>query len=72
MGENLRKLVLRVPETSIGVALGELNHRGGWIDAMKNEAGMYTVEARAPVEQIESYKDWLRENTNGKGSLVVV
>ncbi|HSD97093.1 MAG TPA: hypothetical protein VLB06_08120 [Sulfuricaulis sp.] len=72
MDEKLTKLVLSVPETSIGIVLGELNHCGGWIDGMKNENGVCTVEARAPVQQIESYKRWLQEYTNGKGTLVVI
>lgn len=72
MEEKLTKLILSVPETFIGIALGELNQRGGWIDGMKNEAGVIHVEACAPVEQIASFKHWLQENTNGTGTLVVI
>jgi translation elongation factor EF-G len=72
MDGELFKLVLKVPENCIGEVLGNLNHRRAWLDTVRNENGVFLVEARIPSLEIADFKEWLKKNTNGKGETVVV
>lgn len=72
MEEELPNLALRVPENCIGMVLGEINSRRGLILDMKNNSGIVAVKAKLPMEEIQNYKEWFAEFTNGKGEFVAL
>ena len=72
MERELPNLALRVPENCIGMVLGELNSRRCLILEMKNNDGVFAVEANLPIDEIPKYREWFAKFTNGKGEIVVL
>ena len=72
MERGLPNLALRVPENCIGGVLGELNSRRGLIIEMKNNDGIFAVEAYLPIEEIPNYREWFANFTNGKSAIVTL
>ncbi|MDY6832836.1 MAG: elongation factor G [Thermodesulfobacteriota bacterium] len=57
-----------VPDDYIGDVIGDLNARGGKIEAMAVKAGMQEIKATAPLSRMFGYSTALRSATQGKGT----
>lgn len=66
MDDELARLIVNVPESSIGEVMGALNHRGAWLDKMTNKDGLCVVEARIPRSQLREFERWLKKTTKGE------
>lgn len=64
--DELVKLVVNVPETSVGEVMGELNRRGAWLDNMTSKGGFCIVETRVPKQEVQGFETWLKKTANGK------
>lgn len=53
MDHEFKKLVVNVPESSVGEVMGELNRRGAWLDNMTSKGGFCIVETRVPKQEIQ-------------------
>ena len=70
MSEALQKYILMIPESNLGEVVGELNHRGAYLDRMGDAEEVFTVEARAPENRMVDFESWLLDVTNGQGKFV--
>ena len=62
------KVDVFVPDDYIGDVIGDLNARGGKIEAMAVKAGMQEIKATAPLSRMFGYSTALRSATQGKGT----
>ena len=67
--DNLARLIVNVPETSLGEVTGELNRRGAWLDKMTSKDGLCTVETRIPKREVQGFETWLKKTANGEMQL---
>ena len=72
MSERLANVQVTAPVLCAGNVLGELNAIGGWIDGHSVTAESITLEARVPVSTIDTFKQWLADASEGRGSCVVL
>ncbi|MFZ5562574.1 MAG: EF-Tu/IF-2/RF-3 family GTPase, partial [Thermodesulfobacteriota bacterium] len=66
--EPIMKVDVFVPDAYIGDVIGDLNARGGKIEAMAVKAGMQELKATAPLSRMFGYSTALRSATQGKGT----
>jgi hypothetical protein len=71
MGNALSEITGRVLPEYIGQVLGELSHRGAWLDEPKYEAGIFIVNARLLSDGLQGFKRWLEGFAGGKNTLLV-
>jgi len=57
-----------VPEAFMGDVIGDLNARGGKIEAMSHRSGLQVIQATAPLARMFGYSTALRSATQGRGT----
>lgn len=65
MDDERARVIVNVPESSIGEVMGELNRRGAWLDNMTNKDGSCIVETRVPKQEVKNFATWLEKTANG-------
>ena len=60
-----------VPENLIGEAIGDLNARGGKIEAIEHRTGAQIVRAEVPLAKMFGYSTDLRSATQGRGTFTM-
>jgi len=68
--EPIMNLKITVPDTFTGDVMGDLNSRRARISGMNPENGISTIEAHAPLSEIQRYSIELRSMTQGRGSYI--
>jgi elongation factor G len=66
--EPVMALELFVPSEFAGKALGSLQQKRGRVDGMQSRAGMETIRAKVPLEEMFDYMTELRSATKGRGT----
>lgn len=68
MEDDLTRLIMTIPESSLGEVTGELNRRGAWLDKMTaNEAaGLCVIETRIPRRELQEFETWFKKTTKGE------
>lgn len=69
MDDELARLIVNAPESSVGEVMGELNRRGAWLDKMTNKDGHCAVETRLPKRDVPDFEKWLEKITNGRATV---
>jgi elongation factor G len=57
-----------VPESFIGDVIGDLNSRGGKIEAIEHKSGAQVISATVPLSRMFGYATALRSATQGRGT----
>ncbi len=60
-----------VPPEYVGEVIGDLNARGGKVNAIEHQDFYTTINARAPLRSLFGYTTSLRSATKGKGSFTM-
>ena len=60
-----------VPESFVGDVIGDLNARGGKIEAIDAQRGMQVIKASAPLARMFGYSTSLRSATQGRGTFTM-
>ena len=60
-----------VPPEYVGEVIGDLNARGGKVNAIEHQDFYTTISARAPLRSLFGYTTSLRSATKGKGSFTM-
>ncbi len=60
-----------VPPEYVGEVIGDLNARGGKVNAIEHQDFYTTISARAPLRSLFGYTTSLRSATRGKGSFTM-
>jgi elongation factor G len=60
-----------VPETLIGEVIGDLNARGGKIEAIEHRTGAQIIRAEVPLAKMFGYSTDLRSATQGRGTFTM-
>jgi len=58
-----------VPIECLGNTTGELLRRGAIMENVREAEGLQYLGAQIPAEQLEPFKKWLEEHTDGIGSV---
>ena len=66
--EPIMNMKITVPESYIGDIIGDLNSKRGKVMGMNPHGGWNTVEAQAPLPEVQRYAIDLRSMTQGRGS----
>ena len=66
--EPIMTVEILVPEPFIGDVIGDLNSRGGKIEAIEHKGGVQVISATAPLSQMFGYSTALRSATQGRGT----
>ncbi len=68
--EPIINLTITVPDTFTGDVMGDLNSRRARISGMNPEDGITTIQAQAPLSEMQRYSIDLRSMTQGRGSYI--
>ena len=60
-----------VPETFLGEVIGDLNARGGKIEAIDSHGGLQVIKAVVPLAQMFGYSTSVRSATQGRGTFTM-
>jgi elongation factor G len=60
-----------VPEALIGEVIGDLNARGGKIEAIEHRSGAQIIRAEVPLAKMFGYSTDLRSATQGRGTFTM-
>lgn len=60
-----------VPDAFMGDVIGDLNSRGGKIEALNPKAGIQTIEATVPLSKMFGYSTTIRSATQGRGTFTM-
>ncbi|MFZ1201654.1 MAG: elongation factor G, partial [Desulfobacterales bacterium] len=60
-----------VPEAFMGEVIGDLNARGGKIEAIASQAGIQVIKAIVPLARMFGYSTVLRSATQGRGTFTM-
>jgi elongation factor G len=66
--EPIMNLKIRVPDSYTGDVIGDLNSKRAKVLGMNPEDGYNTIEAQAPMAEVQRYAIDLRSMTQGRGS----
>jgi len=66
--EPIMNVKITVPDAFTGDVMGDLNGKRARISGMNPENGMSTIEAQAPLSEMQRYSIDLRSMTQGRGS----
>ncbi len=69
--EPVMRMKIFVPADHIGDVMGDINSKRGRVLGMEGEGNLRTVEAQAPMAEIQQYAAELRSLTSGRGSFEV-
>ncbi|MFZ0133219.1 MAG: elongation factor G [Desulfobacterales bacterium] len=67
----IMKVEVFVPEAFMGEVIGDLNARGGKIEAIASQAGIQVIKAVVPLAQMFGYSTVLRSATQGRGTFTM-
>ena len=62
---------LFVPDSFVGDAIGDLNSRGGKVNAIDSKDGVQVVSVTAPLAKMFGYSTALRSITQGRGTFTM-
>ncbi|MFW6240738.1 MAG: EF-Tu/IF-2/RF-3 family GTPase, partial [Thermodesulfobacteriota bacterium] len=60
-----------VPEDFVGEVIGDLNSRGGKVEAIEAGRGIQVIRAKVPLAQMFGYSTSLRSATQGRGNFTM-
>jgi elongation factor G len=60
-----------VPEDFVGEVIGDLNSRGGKVEAIEAGRGIQIIRAKVPLAQMFGYSTSLRSATQGRGNFTM-
>jgi elongation factor G len=66
--EPIMAVEVLIPEGFMGEVIGEINARGGKIDALKPRGGIRAIKATVPLSKMFGYSTALRSATQGRGT----
>jgi len=66
--EPIMTVEILVPEPFIGDVIGDLNSRGGKVEAIEHKGGIQVISATVPLSQMFGYSTTLRSATQGRGT----
>ena len=69
--EPIVRLTIRVPGDRVGDVMGDLNGRRGQVHGVEPTGGVSTIQAEAPLAEVQRYGPDLRALTNGRGTFTV-
>lgn len=69
--EPILNLEVIVPEANTGDVIGDLNSRGGKVEAIESEPGVGVIKAVAPLSKMFGYSTDLRSATQGRGTFTM-
>lgn len=64
----IMKVEVFVPEAFMGEVIGDLNARGGKIDAIEHRTGLQAITAKVPLARMFGYSTALRSGSQGRGT----
>jgi elongation factor G len=64
----IMKVEVFVPEAFMGEVIGDLNARGGKIDAIEHRTGQQAITASVPLARMFGYSTALRSASQGRGT----
>jgi len=64
----IMKVEVFVPETFMGEVIGDLNARGGKVDAIEHRSGQQAITASVPLARMFGYSTALRSASQGRGT----
>jgi elongation factor G len=64
----IMKVEVFVPEAFMGEVIGDLNARGGKVDAIEHRTGQQAITASVPLARMFGYSTALRSATQGRGT----
>jgi elongation factor G len=67
----IMKVEVFVPEAFMGEVIGDLNARGGKIDAIEHRTGLQAITARVPLARMFGYSTALRSASQGRGTFTM-
>ncbi len=67
----IMKVEVFVPEAFMGEVIGDLNARGGKIEAIESQAGIQVIKAVVPLARMFGYSTVLRSATQGRGTFTM-
>ncbi len=69
--EPMMNVEVFVPEQFMGEVIGDLNSRGGKIDAIEHKLGLQVIRATTPLSKMFGYSTVLRSATQGRGTFTM-
>ncbi len=69
--EPIMDVQLFVPDSFVGDAIGDLNSRGGKVNAIDSKDGIQVVSVTAPLSKMFGYSTALRSITQGRGTFTM-
>ncbi len=69
--EPIMDVELFVPDSFVGDAIGDLNSRGGKVNAIDSKDGIQVVNVTAPLSRMFGYSTALRSITQGRGTFTM-
>ncbi len=69
--EPIMDVQLFIPDSFVGDAIGDLNSRGGKVNAIDSKGGIQIVNAIAPLSKMFGYSTALRSITQGRGTFTM-
>jgi elongation factor G len=67
----IMKVEIFTPESFVGEVIGDLNSRGGKIEAIEAQRGLQVIRASAPLAAMFGYSTSLRSATQGRGNFTM-
>ncbi|MDM8537761.1 elongation factor G, partial [Desulfobacterales bacterium HSG17] len=67
----IMKVEIFVPESFVGDVIGDINSRGGKIEAIESQRGLQVIRAVAPLAKMFGYSTSLRSATQGRGTFTM-
>jgi elongation factor G len=67
----IMKVEVFVPEDFMGEVIGDLNARGGKIDAIEHRTGLQAITAKVPLARMFGYSTALRSASQGRGTFTM-
>ena len=69
--EPVMSVEIFVPDAFMGDVIGDLNSRGGKVDAINPEAGIQMINASVPLSKMFGYSTSIRSATQGRGTFTM-
>ncbi len=69
--EPVMSVEIFVPDAFMGDVIGDLNSRGGKVDAINPDAGVQVINASVPLSKMFGYSTSIRSATQGRGTFTM-
>jgi len=69
--EPMMRLIIRVPSDHVGDVMSDLNSRRGHVHGVEPDGAVSTVQAEAPLAEVQRYAVGLRALTGGRGRFTI-